>query len=132
MQLLLSEVVESCEIPLLLAQIIVITPPSSIMFESFIVHVVFETLGNQIWHFPSLPTKAYANVWQEIPLSEVLGKRLQNVMVLFSQVSDTGRVEVLSKLWTYLWQCFLQTVVWFGFSCGVMYLIHYFCVLLMC
>lgn len=34
-------------------------------------------------------------------MSEVIGKRLQNFVVLFLQVCDGGRVKVLSKL-TYL------------------------------
>lgn len=32
------------------------------------------------------------------PVSEVLGKRLQNFVVLFSEVCDLGKVKVLPKL----------------------------------
>lgn len=69
------------------------------MFGSFVVGVDFETSGRKICNFPSLPWKLI-HVWQESLVFEVLGKRLQNFMVLFSQVCGIGRVYILGKMFS--------------------------------
>lgn len=76
-----------------------ITPASSSMLGCLIVPMGFETSRKKTGHFLNLPTKLVCVCWTRELVSEVIGKRLQNFVVLFPQACGGGRVKVLSKLY---------------------------------